>query len=481
MPASLPSTQTRAQDHTGPRWWEASRLFVPPRPPGVRRLALIALAVNVGAVVTGVMNVYFGWNGIRVPLGPVSFDLTIYPPLLLSVLSVLWIGPTWGLVPAYLGNLASALYGGVPPGPSVLFALAGALETAILWGAMVVLGVSPDLRRWRDLARFLALAFIAATISSLAVLIWNTSLGLDFVEGQHVWRGWVIGDFLLLALVGAPILRWSGPAARSWIDRQFAEPPRQEASFTHSAIFAWSLFVLMAVLGLVGTQMLQASLDIPPSARTASGELLEPRLGEIKLFLALLVASLVLTTGAFSTALAQLSERERSDARRESLTGCYNRRAYYELFRRESDRCRRLEQPLSVVLLDVDHFKAINDRYGHEAGDEVLQQLAARCREVIRETDLLFRWGGEEFVILLSHTGVAEARTMAERIRATVGQRPFRVRGASVPLAVTVSLGIAGSTDHREGADEMIARADAACYRAKSGGRDRIEHDAPAA
>jgi diguanylate cyclase (GGDEF)-like protein len=123
----------------------------------------------------------------------------------------------------------------------------------------------------------------------------------------------------------------------------------------------------------------------------------------------------------------------------------------------------------------VDHFKSINDRYGHDVGDEVLRQFAGRVHEAMRDTDLLFRWGGEEFVVLLPHTGPAEARPMAERIRATVAERPFRGRGTHPALSVTVSIGIAGSIDHQESAEAMVARADAACYRAKAQGRDRIE------
>jgi diguanylate cyclase len=459
----------------GPRWWSVTRLFTRPRPPGLWRLVLVGLGVNLAAIVTGLLNVHFDWNGIAVPVGPFIVDLTIYPPLVFSVLAVVWVGPTWGLVPAYLANLASATYGGVPLTTGALFAGAGVLETAILWGSMVVLGISPDLRRARDLVAFVAVGFIAATMSSLAVLIWNTSLGLDFLEGQRVWRGWVVGDVLLVTLVVAPLLRWAGPWARGWVDRQFAEPPRHEASFTHAAIFAWSVFVLMGVLVLVGTQMLHRSLDIPEAARTASGELLVPRLLEIEQFFALLVVGLIVTTGAFSTALARLSERERRDARHDSLTGCYNRRAYYELFRREADRCRRLGQPLSLIFLDLDHFKAVNDRFGHDAGDAVLRALAGRVQAVTRETDLFFRWGGEEFLVLLSHTPSVEARTLAERIQAAVGTTPFMARPSGPPLEITVSLGIAGAREAAEDADALVARADAACYRAKSLGRNRIE------
>jgi diguanylate cyclase (GGDEF)-like protein len=160
------------------------------------------------------------------------------------------------------------------------------------------------------------------------------------------------------------------------------------------------------------------------------------------------------------------------------LTGCFNRRAFYELFPREVERARRLGQGLSLVFLDIDHFKRINDRFGHEFGDRVLQQLGARLQGTVRETDLLFRWGGEEFVILLGHTAAGDAPTLAERVREAVETRPFLDGEMSGPVRVTVSVGTAGTADYPVDPDTLLARADAACYKAKEGGRNRVEADA---
>jgi diguanylate cyclase (GGDEF)-like protein len=259
---------------------------------------------------------------------------------------------------------------------------------------------------------------------------------------------------------------------RSWIDRQFAAPPRYEVTYTKAAFLAASTFGLIALLVFVGIYMLQDSLGIDPALRTSTGEPLLRRLQEIQLFLGVLVVALTVATGIFSSVLARMGERQRSLSRRESLTGCFNRRAFYELFPREAERARRLGHGLSLVFLDLDHFKAINDRFGHETGDQVLQQLSARLRGIIRETDLLFRWGGEEFLILLPHTAPAEAPALAERIRAAVAERPFACESRSVPA--TVSVGVAGAAGFPMDADALIARADAACYRAKEGGRDRV-------
>lgn len=472
------TTQPRMEeDYQGPSWWHLSRLADARHNPGMRRIAAVGLLVHAVAVVTGVLNVVWDWNGIPIPLqiGPFEAAITIYPPFIVSLLAAVWVGPTWGLLPAYAGNLAGALVSGMSPGIAILFALAGAIEIVIFWGSMVTLNINPELRRGRDFLRFVLVSFIAPVTASLAVLIWNMAQGLSPDEGLRIWRGWVIGDMLQALLVVAPLLHFAGPSVRSWIDRQFATPPRYEVTYTRAALLAALTFSLIAFLVFIGIHMLQDSLEIDPSTRTASGQPLLPRLQEMQFFLGVLVAALTLAASVFSTVLARMGERQRRLSRRETLTGCFNRRAFYELFPREVDRARRLSQGISLVFLDLDHFKRINDRSGHETGDRVLQQLAARLRGIIRETDLLFRWGGEEFVILLGHTRPTEARALAERIRAAVAERPFVGGDGHPTIAVTVSVGTAGTATYPVDPDMLLARADAACYRAKEAGRNRVE------
>jgi len=466
-------------EYQGPSWWHFSRLADARHNPGMRRIAALGVVILAVCMVTGVLNVTWDWNGIPLRIGGLELPVTIYPPFILSLLAAVWLGPTWGLVPAYAANLAGALVGGLGPLAALLFALAGALEVLIFWGSMVTLNISPDLRRWRDLARFLLVCLIAPITASLAVLIWNTEHGLDPENGFRVWKGWVFGDVLQALLVVAPLLHTVGPRARSWIDRQFASPPRYEVTYTRAALLAAVTFSLIAVLVFVGIYMLQDSLGLDAAARTGAGDLLVPRLREMQVYLGVLVAALTVSASVFSTVLARMGERQRLLSRRESLTGCFNRRAFYELFPREVERARRLGQGIALVFLDLDHFKGVNDRYGHETGDHVLQQLSSRLRGIIRETDLLFRWGGEEFVILLPHTGSAEAPALAERIRAAVAERPFVATDSHHTVAITVSVGVVGTTSWPVDADALLSRADAACYRAKEAGRNRVETETP--
>jgi len=462
-------------EYQGPAWWPMTRLTDVARSAGIQKIVALGVFVLAVSVVTGTLNVAWDWNAIPVSIGPFRFEVTIYPPFVLGVLSAVWIGPTWGIVPAYAANLASALMGGMPWPVAILFALAGALEVLIFWGSMVTLNIGPELRRRRDLVRFLAASLIAPMTASLAIVIWNTARGLDFPTGQRFWRGWVIGDILQALFVVAPLLRFAGPTVRTWVDRQFAMPPRYEVTYTRTALLAVGTFALMAVLVFVGIFMLEEQLEIDPATTTARGDRLSDRIHEMQLFLGMLVAALTVTTGVFATVLARVGERQRSLSRRESLTGCFNRRAFHELFPREADRARRLGQGVSLVFLDLDHFKRINDRHGHELGDRVLQQLAARLQGIIRETDLLFRWGGEEFVILLAHTSPSDAGALAERIRGAVAERPFLGDDVYPPIRLTVSLGTAGTDTYPADPEVLLSRADAACYRAKQAGRDRVE------
>ena len=172
-------------------------------------------------------------------------------------------------------------------------------------------------------------------------------------------------------------------------------------------------------------------------------------------------------------------------AMRDGLTGLFNRRAFFELARAQLQRVGRLKSPYSVVMLDLDHFKAVNDTFGHQGGDEALRHAASLVHAALRESDIAARYGGEEFIILLGETEPEGALLVAERIRQSAEASLVKMpdgRGASVRF----SLGVAGMTGvaaaSQESGDEshrlehlsnLIAQADAALYEAKRGGRNR--------
>ncbi|WP_416598039.1 diguanylate cyclase [Micromonospora sp. LOL_021] len=192
---------------------------------------------------------------------------------------------------------------------------------------------------------------------------------------------------------------------------------------------------------------------------------------------------MTLRTFAGHAAVAVNNVRMHKEAERLSvtdpLTGLWNYRHLRESIHREIERANRFGRMLAVLVLDLDRFKDINDTYGHAAGDSVLVEFARRIRAEIREVDLAFRQGGEEFVVLLPETDVRGAATVAERLCAAIRDRPIRVepyagagRRAHATVSVTVSIGIAVYPDHAGDGEEVLDAADDALYAAKAAGRD---------
>ncbi len=157
----------------------------------------------------------------------------------------------------------------------------------------------------------------------------------------------------------------------------------------------------------------------------------------------------------------------------DSLTGLYNRRRFSDVLKREFAVTRRYRNTLSCLLIDLDHFKQINDRFGHDAGDQVLKEVARRIAGSLREVDLAARYGGEEFAVLLPHTSKKDAKTVAERLLNNLRKQEFTFGRELVKI--TASIGCAGNTDVASGqAEDLVKAADVALYEAKNSGRNAV-------
>ena len=173
-----------------------------------------------------------------------------------------------------------------------------------------------------------------------------------------------------------------------------------------------------------------------------------------------------------SLVVSRLVLELRHRSRHDGLTGLLNRRAMEEALHAQVQRSRRTGETFTVLMLDLDHFKSINDRFGHAAGDRALRHAAALLKAGVREVDHLARFGGEEFLALLPGASLAAAQPLAERLRGCLDAEPLVVDSTSVPLSV--SIGVAQWADASEDASRLLVRADAALYQAKLQGRNRV-------
>ena len=183
-------------------------------------------------------------------------------------------------------------------------------------------------------------------------------------------------------------------------------------------------------------------------------------------------------------ALLRLSLLEKENIA-DPLTGVYNRRYLDRRLNEEVSRARRHGLPLTVLMLDIDHFKRINDDHGHQAGDQVLAQFADLTQRQLREPDLVARYGGEEFLVIAPQTARHDALNLAERLRARIESNTFTVtnmaaQGERLEIRVTCSIGVAGLSDEIVRADMLVHCADKNMYHAKHAGRNRVNADEPA-
>jgi diguanylate cyclase (GGDEF)-like protein len=168
-----------------------------------------------------------------------------------------------------------------------------------------------------------------------------------------------------------------------------------------------------------------------------------------------------------------LEERLQDLSEKDALTGAYNSRHFMHIFNQEFSIARRYKNKLSVCLIDIDNFKDINEKYGHDGGNVVLKRFVLFCEDILRDSDLFARYGGEEFICMLSNTPSLGAAIIAERIRANIEE--MTVTFAKQTIQFTVSIGISLVLDTDTNSSAVLGRADAALYQAKKNGRNRIE------
>jgi diguanylate cyclase (GGDEF)-like protein len=291
-------------------------------------------------------------------------------------------------------------------------------------------------------------------------------------RAQHVVWGLVVLAFCLLDTASRAqgfINRWDGVIAMLhgtlnllMILAIFRARRAENRGVAYTAIAAYALLVLATYNKGLQT-FLHATSDTALTAQTDinAAVVLGATLGVI-------VGTIALSLLAFTRTAKSMQDFASYD----SLTQVFNRRAWEMALEQETRRSRRKSSPYCVIMLDLDHFKSINDRYGHAAGDKTLKSTARLIDSTLREIDIVCRYGGEEFLILLTDTRLAEGAIIAERIRQMVEATP--VEFGDIQFHLTCSAGVAEFDPIHEPVQTIVERADEAMYQAKNQGRNRV-------
>ena len=351
------------------------------------------------------------------------------------------------------------------------------------------------LSRSRDLLPFLAWVCLLPTLASSLILAVNLALG-HYISWQEV--SGLMGVLLLADSLGLLLIY---PIYQGWQDR--ARDPQGQARalvlagagiaallgaslqglrgmefFIVPVLLMLSLYV--GLLGLTSIGALTLIVIVAGAARQlgpfADGDLLG---GHFRLVA--FAFSCALTTLGMALQRGQLARTEQTRqlwqeaAEHDALTGLLNRRVFLPRVQQEHQRCQRSKKPYALAMLDLDHFKNVNDSHGHAGGDRVLSAFAGVVQENCRIIDTVARVGGEEFAVLLPECSAEQAEPILERIRSRLADMAVFIDGKAV--SVTVSIGIAAGGAGAEAASEVLSRADKALYRAKLAGRNRIVID----
>jgi len=440
---------------------------------------------------------------------PPGHATAVWPPSGIALAALLLLGNrvwpgVW--VGAALANYAVS--------SSVLLAVTLGTGNALeaLAGAALIrhfIGVPRRFERVGDVVAFVVIAALSCTIAATVAVLSMTAVGLvSWPQFLPNWWTWWQGDVAGIIIVTPLILTWRLRRAAPWSHRKMLEAAcfasllavvtlfifsKETGIFSQfSLAFAILPFMIWAALRfsqrIVTTAIAFVSAFAVDHTINGMGPFALWSLNESLLTLLAFISTIVVTGLVLSALRIEraraMHELERTliglreQAITDPLTGLYNRRYLWEFLRREWVRARRKDESLAVIMIDLDHFKRINDTHGHEAGDFVLVAIAGLLGNQIRSSDIVCRYGGEEFALVLPEASLDNVRLRAEHIREAIRRLDLRYKG--VPLGrITASLGVALFPHHADSPDSLIRAADEAMYEAKHVGRDRTIFSPP--
>ena len=431
---------------------------------------------------------------------PPGYATAVWPPSGIAFAAVLLLGSRiWPGV--WLG---AALVNVTVQSSLVAATLIGAGNTLeALAGAALVrawIGMPGAFRRGEDVVKFVVIAAASATIAaSVAAAPLAIVHSLHLPELLWNWWTWWQGDTVGIIVVAPLILAWAAPSRISWTPPKIAEAgilvwllsgvmyaifgagiapyvPSLALTFAILPFIIWAAFrfrqrEVATVNVLVCATAIWFTLE--GSGPFAQGSLNASLLLLLAFMCTVVTTGLVLVAiiadrGRAIEAMQRVMRELREQAIRDPLTSLYNRRFLQDYLPRELMRAEREPAPLAVIMIDLDHFKQLNDRSGHQAGDHVLVETGALLKRHVRGSDIACRYGGEEFALVLPKTTLDGALRRAEEICAAIRREQDRLRG------ITASLGVALFPEHAGDLDTLLRCADQALYEAKAAGRNRV-------
>ena len=470
-----------------PGWVSPVRLWRHAEKPAVWVVLVLWLCSAGLSAFLGVLATQKYWVAQPIQFGGALVHITLYPPLLLNLMWTLTFGWVWGAIPAYVTTLLIGLISGMPWFWAALFACADPLGLGAVALGYQVNERGRRFRSWSGPLYFVMMAFVASIYSSSGALIWAYVGKINASTLLPIWQGWWLGDFVQACVLAGPVLWLMWPCVARWQLRHAgilssSRPDMIRATLKLLTMATLGVLIYGAItLWLAGAQLHDGPLTDGVPMQAARVNVLAQTAWVFYWTFALIILFNVffcyrLFTNSRKVSMSLLEELHRANqrleklARYDGLSGLLNRRSAEEIILTEWLRANRLNECSALLMIDIDHFKSINDRFGHDAGDLAIQHVAHLLKDGLRRIDTLSRFGGEEFVAVLPQIEPAAAKTLAERLLQEIASRPLAYRDHLIPLSVSIGVSFSGC----DSVAAWLKLADDGLYLAKSNGRNAV-------
>ena len=447
------------------------------------RSSLIAvfLVFTAASIFLGILSRRCGFDAVRIAtVHNIPIYFTLYPPIILSGVLTFWFGLGWGVAAAYISTFVVSVDAGISIFPALIFSFANPVGLFVLHTFASAFRAEPDLSDFRSKGIFTASALLGASASSSAAFLWALRSGGETSMFFPLWEGWFLNNALYFVLIVGPILGMTGRRVALWKESQARDLIIEEVRPSRiTTCLIVSLLVPILIAFCLGFGV-ERQLKVLRSFR-ANGAIEniynQLQYNKSAQDILLVIVGILGCMGIYFFSLLflqiiQVRKKLSKQSVTDSLTGLRNRRFAEEQLDAQFQRYGRYKTPYSLIILDIDRFKSVNDEYGHPAGDKTLQEVARYAVENTREVDVRARYGGEEFLIILPDTEIAGARTLAERLRRYLEEHPVKWNG--ITITVTASFGTAEMAPDDDGPYRAVSRADEALYLSKKAGRNRV-------
>lgn len=445
-------------------------------------IILTAWIIGLIACITlGVMSVSYEWYSLPVTWGGVDMSLTIYPPIVICMLWTLLFGYWWGAIPAYLSTLILSLTFGMDWDWAMLFAFSNPIGLAVFAIIYRAVTVQLSMRESGAILFFVLIAFFSSILASTGSFIWSYYYKLNSYDMYAIWQAWWVGGFLQKSLLVAPLLYVMVPIVEKWKNGKSwapnVPPMNRKRVALLSAVVILAIGFFLSVIYQLNQNLYEAALLSGSYESLKDAFDIKNKSVFAVYWIMAITLVIVVTLGYkfFNLWLQTLDKAKlyaEEQARTDFLTGLYNRRAFFEHAHIIEAQARRFDHLYSIALIDIDHFKNINDTHGHNIGDIALKQVAQIIQNNVRDVDISARFGGEEFIILLPETSTDQAARLSDRILHAIRTTQIKVHENTI-LNLTVSIGIATNKNHKQDLETIVQQADQSLYHAKETGRNK--------